>query len=206
MSKNWFNELNADTTGMEARLAVDDDQKFEEGQVRFTLQKFKLQFYARQMVEQERQQNGSNYLKFAIFNEMFPSFPFIMGASRLRNLPIIRNGRTLAKTPVDYEVHRDSASTEPARFKNFGRVPFQCAYQYFYDKASTDDDGRKVCLTFPRKGFLRGMCIHNDSSEEHWTSGLSWVYKMPNGSRIYVQPYSALLDAIHKNGRGWRPD
>jgi hypothetical protein len=207
MSRNLFNELNSDEAGDRQRLTMEEDHQFEHERVKFTLQQLKLGHQTRQVGKIWADAHGGKFeLRFAAFNELFPTFPFLMGASRLRGIQIVKNNRVVRTTPHDYHVHRDPASAEPSRFKDFAGVPFRAAYEQFFNSVGIGDDPRDVCLVFPRKGFLHGMCIHNNQSEQYWTEGLCWVYKSPKTSvRLYVQPFKHFIEAIHGNGRGWKP-
>jgi hypothetical protein len=198
---NWF-------TSPTARGDAQDiarTKNFEHERLKFLLGRLKLGNRTNELMQLYQEQTGERSLRFAAFNQLFPTFPFVLGAHTLCNLTVPWGKKN---TGSDYAVHRDDQSTEPARFKKFGWVPFVLAYQEFYSSVVTDGELRRVCLIYPRKGFLHGMCIHNDQSEEFWPSGLAWVYKFNDGGRdrrLFVMPFQSLVEAIYAGGRGWKP-
>ena len=169
------------------KLKAIDAGRFEGALVRHTLKRLGLSHAERRVRNLWHASTGDYYLKFSAFNTEFPSFPFLIGSTRL-----------------DVQVHLDKQSTEPARFKKFGAVPFVQAYEEFYADVSAEAATRRVALVVPRRGFRYGLVIHNDEDETHWERGLCWVFKGKK-HRLYVQPYANLLDAIYSDGRGWRP-
>jgi len=205
--KNWFSER---MKGQNAQGRLDHELlQFEAERLKWLLQRFGLKKRMHQVIRRYHADTGRSELRFEAFNEVFPTFPFLIGCTKLQGVPmpgrVSKSGQQKV-TPVDYHIYLDPASTEPARFKNFTKVPFVGAYKDFYAASAGRANGRKVALIFPRKGFLHGMVMHNDSSEQFWTEGLSWVYKVPGTeNRLYVQPLSALVEAIYEGGRGWRP-
>jgi hypothetical protein len=169
------------------KLKAIDEGRLETGLVRHTLKRLSLRA-ERRLRDHWQAEHGERYLKFASFNDVFPTFPFLLGSTRL-----------------DIHVHKDPKSTEPSRFKKFSRVPFVQAYEEFHADMVAEAATRSVALVFPRRGFKYGLVIHNDDSETYWERGLCWVFKGEK-HRLYVQPYANLLDAIYKNGHGWRPE
>ncbi len=111
----------------------------------------------------------------------------------------------VATTPPFYKLHTDVHAAEPARYKDFARVPYVAAYARFVESLGRTADIRPVCLVFPRMG-TNGMCLHNDQSERHWTHGLCEVYKGAEDHKLYKLKFDTLIAAIYANGRGWRPD
>lgn len=203
MSENAFGRLHTQEAITEGEIR-DRQLKFEHERTRWMLQQFNLQKYTNSLRLAGTSIYNRNELRFAMFNNTFSTFPFLLGASILCGMPVNRGGKT-TNLPSSYAVFRDPDSTEPARFKNFGNVPFVMAYSSFYDSVASERETRKIGLVFPRKGFLHGMIIHNDESEMYWSSGLCWVYKSltdKKDRRLYVQPFSSVVDAIRKSG--WR--
>lgn len=202
---NPFDAMNRKHRGGEEQRAV-EDAKYEHGRVDHMLKRFKLTASRRAMMNARAASTGQAQLTFDDFNDRFPTFPFAMAAHRLRGVACL--GKKGQATPDDYQVHRDPNATEPARFKKFMRVPFVAAYLEVLAYRQDLADPRPLAMTFPRKGFLHGMVIHNDDSERYWHDGLCWVYKGEDEGRAvryYVQPFSALIEAIFDDGRGWRP-
>lgn len=200
---DYFNDVVRNRGASEQR-AINESQ-FEEARVRFLLNRLKLSQFKRRLLDAWERQHSEKRLRLAAFNHVFPTFPFLLCSHRLRGVPL--PGRGDKVTPDSYQVHRDPASVEASRFKKFSRVPFVIAYQQMLEDLGEEAGERSVAMVFPRKGLLHGLVIHNDATEQYWTHGLSWVYKPPDSDdRLYVQPFSALIDEIYANGRGWRPD
>lgn len=205
--KNWFSD--------QMSHHVPDNQiahelvQFERERLKWLLTRFKLKHHIARLIRYCESETGTAALRFSAFNDCFPTFPFVIGCTRLQRVPMpgrVRKGGQPKLTPLDYHIHRDPASTEPARFKQFQAVPFVGAYQTFYNEAAKHANGRAIALIFPRRGFLHGMVMHNDASEQYWSEGLSWVYKVPSTeNKLYVRPLSALVEDIYDGGRGWRP-
>jgi hypothetical protein len=167
-----------------------DESRWEEAVVKHTLQRLGIDANVRRkMAEIWHREKGIFALKFSVFNDMFSTFPYLFGTTRL-------DGK---------HVHQDPKATEPSRFKKFAQVSFVEAYREFYQDVYNEADLRKVGMIFPRKGFKYGMVIHNDDTETFWSSGLCWVYKAKQGDRLYVQPFSSLLENI-KASHIWRPE
>jgi hypothetical protein len=208
MSANPFNSMFTEA-GEKKHLAEDQSVKTERRLVEFTMKRLGLKSYIREVEQIWNTLHGYPELRFTSFNARFPSFPFLLASHTLCNMPIIRNHKVVRTTAVNYHVHRDANSFEPARFKDFNGVPFFAAFKEFYGSIAELSRGteiRKICLVFPRFGFRHGMAIHNDGDEQWWQEGLRWVYKVPiTQERIYVQGFATLIDAIYANGRGWKP-
>ena len=189
---------------VDIRLAHENRQ-FEHERVRFVLRRFKLDSFGHELLTMGGESKANQWLRFSAFNSMFPSFPFVLGIHRLRNLPLPGSAKT---TSSDYSVHTDPNCVEPARFRKFTWCPFVVAYDELYETLAENvaSAGLHLGLVFPRSGLKEGMVIHNDASEHFWTRGLCWVYKDEALDRkLYVQPFSDLIDAIHAGGHGWRP-
>lgn len=188
MSPDPFGDMNANRD-RSAQVASQAAQ-FEETLVKHMLARLKLSEFKSELLGIWHSQHGEYRLKFASLNFKFPTFPFVLGSGRFEGDP----------------VHKDRKSTEPARFKSFASVPFVEMFREFKEQVDAEAGWRNVGLIFPRKGFRYGMIIHDNEEESYWQQGLSWVYKDVKGDRTYVQPFTAVLDSIYDNGRGWRPN
>jgi hypothetical protein len=149
------------------------------------------------------QEYGQHELRFAAFQEMFPTFPFVFGCHMLQGLAVPWSTKP---TPITYAVHTDTHSVEAARYTKFDAVPFVVAYKELYEQLATFANGRSIALVFPRKGFLHGMVLHDDQSEQYWPQGLAEVYKFTAGGRdrrLYRMPFTALVAAIAS--QQWKP-
>lgn len=167
-----------------------DEARGEEALVKYLVKVFNLGLAARaEMARTWHSRHRVHALRIAVFNDRYPTFPFLLGYSRL-------GGK---------HVHRDPGAAEPSRFRKFSDVSFVEAYREFYDDNYHPKDLRKLGLVFPRRGFVHGMIIHNDDTEMFWASGLCWVYKSKKGQRLYVQPLNNVMEQVKKS-RTWRPD
>ena len=197
--ENAFEKL---TKGFSSEYRITEAHKqYEHRRVLATMRALGLTPYIRELSKTVEASTGGKLLAFMDFKDRFPTFPFLLGASRLCGVPI--PGGT---TPESYLVHTDPFATETARFKNFERVPFVIAYRSFCEYGGAAN-GRSRGLVFNRRGWAEGMIIHDDSSEQYWNGGLCWVYKEKKSTkRLYIQPYAFLLAAIYNRGRGWQPE
>lgn len=141
---------------------------------------------------------GDTRLRFDIFQTQYPTFPFQLTTSRLRRLELPNVNK---ETPSNYQVHADPACFEPARYKQFERVPFVVAFRNLQEQV--DDPNQTIGVVFPRKGLRQGMVIHNDLSEQYWSVGSCWVYKEKDGAKLFVQPFEALITGLRKSR--WKP-
>lgn len=154
-------------------------RRFEESCVRLLLSRLSLTDLHEPMLERSQAYWGERRLAFPVFNELVPSFPFVLGSWQ----------------PTE-AVHLDTRATEPQRFKQMQKVPFFIAYKDFFNSLDPDVlNGKKVALVFPRKSMRYGMVIHNDGGERFWRSGTCWVTKLSKGI-VYAQPFTALVDGI----------
>ncbi len=201
--RNRFNQMHSGGANRAAR-AADEALTFEQERLRFLLGKLKLKYAQKDIAKDWENHCGRYELRFAAFNNRFPTFPFLLGANTLRDLAL-PYGKA-RRTPFDYAVHTDPYSTEPSRFKQFQWVPYVVAYKEFYELVAAKAETRKIAMVFPRKGFLHGMVIHNDDTEQYWTHGLCQVYKFPDrGTKLFMLPFQNLIEGVYSNGHGWRP-
>lgn len=217
---NRFDELNASADSSWQRET--EDLQFEDRRVDYLMRQFGLQRQALQMRRQRKDQGNVGSLTFDLFEGRFPDFPFRFFAHRLVGVPLATSetamiddqGRPqdeydeegVRRTPYNYQIHRDALSAEPARFKNFTRVPFVVAYLQRLEELG--DDIRPTGMVFPRKGFAQGMVIHNDEDERYWSEGLCQVYKgqvLGENTRLYVQPFRHLIAELRDGDAAWRP-
>lgn len=147
-----------------------------------------------------RTRTGVDALTLGEFNSTFTDFPILLGCSNLKGIDLPDGGRTA----LNYEVHMDGRSVEPERFKSFTRVPFVVAYERFRENWVGASEARPSGLVFPRKAMgIGGLVVHDEQTEKYWDRGLSWLYKYPDGRRVYVQPFLAVLKGIRDDG--WKP-
>ncbi|MCI0420757.1 MAG: hypothetical protein L0312_16275 [Acidobacteria bacterium] len=166
--------------------------QYEASRVRYMLKVLHLSKQETTLRTDWEKQTGSANLTFAAFNEQYPSFPVVLGASLLDGC----------------KLHTDPRAFIPSLFKDFQRAPFVTAYDEFYESNRDRADGRALGLVFRRKGILHGMVIHSEGMEGVWHRGLVWVYHGGTRTtpfRLYVRPFQVMLEGIWSQGRGWRP-
>lgn len=199
MKPNPFEEMNANYA---EELAERSATAWESTRVRHLLTKFGANASTARLKAFEQGRTGTTDLTFHAVAEVFPHVPFVFRASTLRGIPVPYDS---GRTDRDYAVDRDWRSTEPSRFKNFRHVPFVLEFLRQFESMSPNEE-RACGLVFPRRGFAHGLVVHDDDSETYWTSGLSWVYKLPElrsnfprRPKLFVVPFTSLLVAIVNN-------
>ena len=202
MKPNPFSEMNKDHAG---ELTARESTAWESTRVRHLLNKLGAAHLTARLQLAERGRTGTSDLTFNAVGDVLPNFPFLLRASTLRGIEVPYDD---GKTSTSYAVDRDWRSTEPSRFKDFRNVPF--VVEFFRQFEAIPPDETRACgLVFPRRGFVHGLVIHDDDSEIFWTSGLSWVYKLPkprsnfpNRSKLFIVPFTTLiLSVIAVKGR-----
>ena len=168
------------------------EESFEEERVKFVLSKCGLADKKWALLALSRQRYGRPRLTFPLFNEQFPTFPMLMGASRLGGC----------------KLHEDPRASLPELFNRFDKSPFFAAYEAFYERVSGSANNRAVALVFPRNRIRGALVIHDGGLEDYWVHGTVLTY---NGGtkdkpfRLHVQPFAPLVEAIYNGGHGWRP-
>lgn len=179
------------------RLEAQADAAFEEGKVLFTLRAFGLNAArtAAELRRHEEAERGVPALTFRAFHARFPSFPLLLGTSRL-------DGGAL---------HLDRRALLPALFREFTRAPFVTAYEAFYERHAERAGGRPVGLVFPRKGLRHGLVVYAGGLDDlpFGPRETALVYAggpAAGGRGLVVRSYQRLLEALRDSDRGWRPD
>jgi hypothetical protein len=178
---------NRDREDVEADAAV----KYETTLVKHALARLHLMQRKNELYEAWARHHDVRRLTFAGLNHVFPTFPLLLGCNKLQGYK---------------PIHKDRGAREASRFQRFNSVSFVKEFNEFHKQVVDEAGVRNVGMVFPRKGFRYGMIIYHDDHEKYFQNGLCWVYKAKNGTRTYVQPFTAVLDSIHANGRGWRPE
>ncbi len=204
---SWFDQF-----GQDPQARIDHgDRAFERDRVAFVMKTLgcgpkKL----KDLRAAGRDMAGQPDLYFDCFNAMFPEFPFALGASTLRHLPLPykTRGEQTKTTSPDYTVHRDYHSLEPMRYKAFEQVPFVVAYGKMSDRLQEVAVGRSVGLVFPRRGIIQGLMIHDDINHRYWTEGFAQVFKYRDDGgtefQLIVQRFSDVIKAIAAEPGNWR--
>jgi hypothetical protein len=168
-------------------------EQFEEGRVKFVLNRCKLLDHKRELLRARARELGQfGRLTFDLFNERFRDFPILLGSHTLGGI----------------KLHQDQRSVLPNWFTNFPKLPFVEAYREFYVARHELANGRPLGVVFPRHGFRQGMIIHNGGLDEYWYRHTMVVYHGGTSKKSYqlfVQAFSPLIDAIYNKGRGWQP-
>lgn len=173
------------------------DASFEAGRVNYLLTVFKFNAgkTAAALRRAEAAARGTAELTFRAFDEAYPTFPVVLGASRLGGV----------------QLHLAPTAFLPALFRDFGRAPFVTAYEEFYEAAADRADGRPVGLVFPRKGLRHGLVIYAADDPAALPLGeREAVFCYAAGSKkarqwLVVRSFQRTLEAVHNAGHGWRP-
>ena len=185
-----FEKMNRRTGDALRELEI---QRYEASRVEFLLNRCNMGRWRSRLYSAAEETLGHRVLRLSVFNDFFPDFPIVLGASRLDGV----------------KLHTDKRSLLPALFRDFESAPFVAAYEEFFEANIDKAQGRAVGLVFPRKGLKQGLIMHNGGLDAYWVKGTSLVYT--GGTRkapvqLYVQAYQSLIDAIYGKGHGWRPE
>ncbi len=186
------------TSGQEYhdRMSRKASESFEDGKVNYVLGVFKIRHHAPALRKIAERQTGKPDLTFRAFDEGHPSFPIVLGASRLGGV----------------QLHLDQKAMIPALFKAFGSAPFVTEFEQFYETAVARACGRPVGLIFPRKGFRNGMVVYaTDDPQVIPFSERETCLTYAGGSKkdrhwLIVRSFQKMMEAVHNAGHGWRPE
>ena len=191
MSVNPFNLLNSGDE--HERFEVSQNRAWEGGLVRHVMTRCGLGRHIRAFQAAHQQQFGFRDLTFAAFNTEFHTFPVFLGCSRLRHIPV--------------SLHCFKGAILPLWFKTFLKLPFMPPYMELHNSFGESAKLKPIGLVFPRKGFQKGLVVHN--GEFHmFVPPQSSVHVYHGGGRkpldLIVQPFSSFLDHIYRHGHGWK--
>jgi hypothetical protein len=179
-----------------ARMGDRAAVEFEEGKVRYLLKVFHLSKAAeREIFNRAERDTGKSDLTLDAFNAVFPSFPLVLGASRLDG----------------FQLHLEQAGLLPALFKTFGSTPFVQAFERFYETTIDAANGRSVGLVFPRKGFKNGLIVYavddlQQVSLMERETFMAYVSGKKKKHWLVVRSFQSTLLAVYNSGHGWRPE
>jgi len=168
------------------------ERRFEESRVNFLYRKCGLERDLATLRELHRDRLGYPGLNFSLFQELYPSFPIVLGCDRLNGLAL----------------HESSQAVLPAWYKSFAKVPFVPAFERFCERAAASLHGRGIGLIFPRKGFRDGLIIYT-GLDDCWNEGGGFIFRMGKADKsvdVIVRPFADLVAGIYDSGRGWVPD
>lgn len=180
--------------GYKSRSNLQAQLQYEEDKVKFLLKRLKLSKLEGELRHTQVLQTNESFLTFDAFNNMFPTFPILLGAVKLKN------------------VHIDSRTQLPTLIKSFESAPFVELYEQFYEQNNNraDKESRLIGLVFPRKGIPSGLIIYaTDDLEEIPFSEKELLLTYLSGkgkdrSYIMVRSFGKVLDAIHSSLCGWK--
>ena len=187
---------------LEARQRHDKDV-YEHQICKYMLTALKMTAHKKALLVAAKRLVGRAEYSLIAFHFLFEDFPCVIGADRLRGIPIPDIDKLTAS---DYEMHRCILSSEPDRFKNFNRVPFVQLFREFRENSEqVKASGKRAGLVFPCRGLRHGLIIHDDDTERSWETGSAWVYKGTKAKpeMLYIQPFGQFLAGIY--AYGWRP-
>lgn len=181
--------------------AADDAARYEAGRVEFLARRLGVPHWlARVRARHHELTGGPPELSFAAFNEVFQNFPYAVGCSDLKRLPL-GNGRF---TAYDYRLSgrgAEGVDLVGTCFREFSVVPFYVAYKRLV--AAQGKRRRPSAMIFPTDRPQGGLVIH-DGRPGATPDGFAWVYQFPDGGpRLLVEPADSWADAIREGG--WRP-
>jgi len=168
------------------RRKQQSEDSFEELRVRFLIKSFKLDKFTKPLLKMGETRTGRPLLLLSCFNEGFPTFPFLLGASRL-----------------DKAVHKDPKCTFPALFQNYRGASFVKAYEELYERISVGD--KPVGLIFPRNRIQQGLLIHNSELIAKRVEGMTLTLNN-KGHFLFVQPLLSVVSSMYNHGHGWKAD
>jgi len=197
-------------------VRVDLDRRWLHARVRYTISRLGLGSFKRRLMRKAAELQDEAFLNFKLFDEEFPTFPVLLGCTRLSvDHPKLRRKKGEEEDPVDLkgviapgkQLHRDPRAFHPEWFKNFMRLPFMYWYQDLYEEWGGVDNPKPVGLVFPRKGFAQGLVVHNGGLDNFvGPNGSCHVY-VGGGKKpmtLVVQPFQSMLDHV-KKVQQWRP-
>jgi hypothetical protein len=180
--------------GREEREARDQEERFEHELTGFVLSALHLPTNVRRaLTSLAVERSGEPRMTLADFNATFPTFPILLGCSRLKGA----------------RLHVDKNSTIPSMSRHFDRTPIFACYEEFYERVAVQAGGKAIGLVFNRKGIDRGLIIHDSGLDDYWVPGWWNVYQFGTRQeprRLLIQPFASLMAALYDNGRGWCPD
>lgn len=189
--KNPFSALSA--RGPDA-VRHELDRRWEHARVEFVFNRFGFSKQKRKLTTLAIERKGDNLLTFALFHEMYPDFPMLLGANRLSHL----------SDPL----HRSPKAFHPEWFKNFNKLPFMTGYREVFEQYGEITDIKPVGMMFPRKGFQQGLIVHNGDISTFVPGGSSCHVYFGDGENavnLVVQPFVGWLDHLKKS-MDWRPE
>lgn len=192
MTGNRFHQLHS-KTDTKRKLHAASERKFEDKLVEFVCKRNGLARLHKDLVRRQGIREDDPFLTFALFNDTFPSYPLMLGSTRLEGK----------------ELHKEKNAVFPRWLTTFRGLPFVDPYHEFLESLGAHAELASAGLVFPRKGFRQGLIIYNGGLDEHKIKGGVFVYEGGTKKRpitYHVRPFAAVVDGIYNHGRGWKPD
>lgn len=194
---NHFAKLTRRNSDFHDKMVARSNIAFEEGKVNYLLKMFGLnqRKVGSTLRKIEEARSGQADLTLRAFNEGFPTFPMLLGGSRLGSTAL----------------HLDPRAMLPALFKEFSQAPFLTYYEDFYEENADRANGRTLGLVFPRKGIRSGLVIYTADSVDEIPLGKREAFlaycsgKRKDRYWLIVRTFQKVIEAIHNAGHGWRP-
>lgn len=138
----------------------------------------------KQAVKAQKEAHGSPLLTWDFFRATFHDFPINLCSDALPGV----------------KLHADRKASFPRIMTTFKDVPFVRAFVE-HRQAS---QGADLAMVFPRNLIQLGMIIHTGLPETVPARyGTCLMHTTPEVT-VYVEPFAAVLAAIHRGGHGWR--
>jgi len=164
------------------QLAALQARSWETARVLFLLKRTGLGHQAQAFRTAYARRHGTPGLSFAMFNEAYPSFPYLLEASLIGGCPL----------------HDVTEAAFPCWLRAFSDLPFVPFFEETLARTAGHEHGRDVAMVFPRHGFQQGLVIHTAFEEPG--DGPRFVYRS-KGFEMAVRPFDRLIDEA---GRDWR--
>lgn len=184
---NRFDEIFEDD---EWKIDSDEEKqlRWEENIVKHVLGRFNLRPMERILRREHSKRFDQFLLRVELFHEYFEDFPIYFGTRYMKGL------------------HANNACIMPNIINNFWRTPIAKAFEDFVETAPEERLDGCVGVVFPRRGYQRGMIVHN--GHRFWrpnVARLVYDYGKPNKKkRLVVEPFGELVKWIAKH-RKWSP-
>lgn len=191
MGEHPFDRINKD---YRASMASRYEAAYEEEKVTYLLKAVGLN--GRKAAAALREADPKGALTFRAFNDAYPSFPVLLGASTLGGA----------------KLHLDADCLLPALYNRFTAAPFVEAYEDFYEKAARRAGHRPVGLVFRRKGVRHGLMIYqaDDPATALPLCEREMVMAYAGGDKkrrhwLVVRMFQKVVEGVHNRGHGWTP-
>lgn len=175
-----------------ATVRLQQQRGYEDRLVSWFLNTMHLGAVLKELRQTSKDIAGDTCVTFAGFNSLCPTFPVTLGCDNLKHRK--------------YPLHKDPKAVLPLWMKTFLELPFIQAYRKFYENLGQEADSQPVGLVFPRRGFARGLIVHN--AGQHFVQPHSgcFYYYGGDSTSLVVQPFVNFVHYVcDREGLGWTP-